>query len=155
LPSGRRVLKVLDFGISKIEATPGATVEDDLTNTALMLGSPRYMSPEQARNARLVDARSDLWSLGVVLYRLVSGTVPFTGHTAGDSPPAVLTDPLPPLRAEHPEVPRELERVILRCLERDVDRRYANVAELARALAPFASAAQAASADRIAELLPS
>lgn len=152
-PGRPRVVKVLDFGISKLTPVFEASVEDDLTHTEMMLGSPRYMSPEQVQNARGVDARTDLWSLGVILYQLLDGRSPFAGTTMGETLGKVLTHDAPPIRTRRPEVPDGLATVLDRCLQRDRDRRYRNVAELALALAPFGTGAAQGAVQRVTALL--
>src|SRR5690606_6904306 len=111
-PGRPRVVKVLDFGISKLTPVFEASVEDDLTHTEMMLGSPRYMSPEQVQNARGVEARTDLWSLGVILYQLLDGRSPFAGTTMGETLGKVLTHDAPPIRTRRPEVPDGLATVL-------------------------------------------
>lgn len=143
---GTAIVKVLDFGISKCVA------EDDrrvLTNPALVVGSPDYMAPEQMRAGGVVDRRSDIWSLGAVLYELLSGHRPFAAATVPQVCARVLTEAPPKLRSIEPDAPAELEIVIARCLERSPDRRYANVAELARALAPYGRSGSQELAERI------
>ncbi len=145
---GSSCLKVLDFGISKV--TQGIDSDLDLTETAALLGSPMYMAPEQIKNAKTVDARADLWALGVVAHRLLTGHPPF----AGDSPMAICAaisaDPPADVRARRPEVPAGLSAVIGACLEKDPGRRPATAAMLALALAPFGSAETRALATRLA-----
>ena len=133
---GDEIVKVLDFGISKIDA-PG---EQDTTKTGQMMGSPKYMAPEQMLSMHDVDGRSDIWSLGAILYDFVAGRTPFVAETTPQLCSLVLHGtPLPP-RQFRADLPEALEAVILRCLERQPDKRFASVAELVAALAPFAPA---------------
>jgi eukaryotic-like serine/threonine-protein kinase len=148
-----REVKVLDFGISKLTPMFERSDEEDLTQTEMMLGSPRYMSPEQVQNARGVDARSDIWSIGIILYQLLDGKSPFAGTTMGETIGKVLTHDAPPIRRSRPDVPEGLAAVLDRALQRDRERRYRNVAELALALAPFGSGASQASVQRTTQLL--
>jgi serine/threonine-protein kinase len=134
-PDGTPCIKVLDFGISKMIGAPG---DLDITRTQAMLGSPNYMSPEQMHSSRAVDTRSDLWSLGVILYQLVTGHLPFRGHTVTEVVAQVLERRAVPPSEARPGLPVALDRVIFRCLERDLAARYANVGELAHDLLPFA-----------------
>jgi serine/threonine-protein kinase len=130
---GRTAIKVLDFGISKVEAPD----EQETTKSGQMMGSPKYMSPEQMRSMSDVDGRSDIWSLGVILYELLTGQAPFLADTTARVCALVLhSAPVPPSTLR-PEIPPGLERAIMRCLEKDPDRRFATVAELMDALAPF------------------
>ena len=133
--SGWPLVKVLDFGVSK--TLVNAEAQGDVTKTAAMLGSPKYMSPEQMNDARSVDGRADVWSLGVVLYRLVTGQQPFAGDTIGRLCMAVLAHDPPPVTAHRPDAPPAFAAVVARCLEKDRTRRFANVAELAAGLGPF------------------
>ena len=105
-------MKVLDFGISK--AVAGAT-QQQLTSTAALMGSPLYMSPEQMQSAKSVDVRSDIWSLGVVLYELLDGRSPFAGDTMGETLGRVLTYEPPSIEKRRPEVPEGLANAIARC----------------------------------------
>lgn len=136
-PDGSVSIKVLDFGISKAPRP-----EDDAAATAThaMLGSPLFMSPEQVRSAKTVDPRSDLWSLGVIMYRLLTGKAPFMGNNMGEVLAAILTEPHAPIADARPDVPEAFAKIVDRCLERDRERRHANAAELAIALEPFAGA---------------
>ncbi|MEO7331828.1 MAG: serine/threonine-protein kinase, partial [Minicystis sp.] len=139
-PDGSPCIKVLDFGISKVlgATTPGA--EFEATKTHEVLGSPYYMSPEQLRSAKSVDPRTDIWSLGVILYRLISGTPPFRGENLTELITTILSSTPPPISQLRPGVPPDLDRVILGgCLRHNREERYPNVAALAAALAPFAA----------------
>jgi serine/threonine-protein kinase len=127
---GSPLLKVLDFGISK--APVGADLS--LTQTASMLGTPAYMSPEQMRSARTVDARCDIWSLGTVLYELVEGQLPFEAQNFAELCVMVSTEaPRPMTHAP------QLAAVVECCLAKDANARFPSMAELAHALQPFAS----------------
>lgn len=130
----RRVLvKVLDFGISKMEE-PGQT---NLTKTSTMVGTPYYMSQEQLTNSKAVDVRADIWSLGVILYELMTGHRPYTAETMPEIVAAILQNtPDRPSELE-PSISAELEAVIFKCLRSKVSERYQSVAELAQALSPF------------------
>lgn len=140
---GRPLIKVVDFGISK--ATLGDAEGDlSLTESAAILGSPLYMSPEQVRDSKSVDARADVWALGVVLYRLVSGAAPFEGSTFSSLCAAIAADPPVPLRERFPAVPPALEAVVTRCLAKEPDARFPDVAALAAALAPLSDRAEQA-----------
>jgi serine/threonine-protein kinase len=134
---GRLVVKVLDFGISKMTSFHGSTAGSS-TKTNAIMGSPQYMSPEQMQSSKDVDGRSDLWALGVVLYELIAGRVPFSGATFPEIVMKVAASEPAPLRDIRSEVPQDLENVIRRCLQKSAAARYPNVAELASALLPFA-----------------
>jgi len=136
LPDGSECLKVLDFGISKL---PQATMDQmALTVTGAVLGSPVYMSPEQMTSSRDVDGRSDIWALGIVLYQCLSGRFPYEAEGMPQLCARVLTEEPIPLSAQV-AVPPGLEAVVMRCLARDPDQRFARVDDLRAALMPFAS----------------
>lgn len=142
---GGALVKVVDFGVAKTEGLSGHS----LTETGSLLGSPRYMSPEQAREAKDVDGRTDLWSLGVVLYELLTAHVPFEAFTAAGVISRIMTEPPTPV-AEHGVVLAEgLEAVVVRMLARDRDARFATVVDVAGALAPFGGDGAAALALRV------
>ena len=123
--------KVLDFGLAKQSrpADTEAMTETMLTEPGSTMGTVAYMSPEQARG-QTVDARSDLWSFGVVLYEMVTGSRPFDGPTAPIIFDALLNKTPPPVRERNPKVPAELERIIGKLLEKDRALRYPSAAEL-------------------------
>jgi serine/threonine protein kinase len=141
---GAPLIKVLDFGISKM----ASEVASGLTQTQTTIGSPLYMAPEQMRSARNVDGRADIWALGVVLYKLMSGEVPFQADTMPELCYKVVHDPPRPLTEVRPDVPAGLAAIVMRCLEKEPEMRFANVGELASALEPFAPVAAYASAER-------
>jgi len=120
-----------------------------LTGPTQVLGSPHYMAPEQLRSTRDADARADVWALGTVLHELIAGRPPFQGETLPDLCATVLTQPPPPISSLRANVPPSVERAILRCLEKDPNKRFAGVAEMASALAPFGTALARVSQDRI------
>lgn len=152
-PSGGPLVKVLDFGISK--TNPFGESEHDMTRTASMLGSPRFMSPEQMRDPRAVDGRTDIWSLGVVLYRLVSGRPPFEADTLGRLLTMVMHEQEMPLSSVRKDLPPGFSEVVAHCLQKDPQHRIGTVAELAYALAPYTIDPERgrATADRITAVL--
>ncbi len=152
-PDGLLSVKVLDFGISKVTGHAASALNLGITKTQSLMGSPVYMSPEQLQSSKNVDARTDIWSLGVILFELVAGRPPFTGETMPQLVLKVMSEPAPGLRDIRPGVPEGLERVVHRCLDKDLDKRYPNVAELASDLLPFGPERARASADRIARVI--
>jgi serine/threonine-protein kinase len=140
---GGTVLKVLDFGISKISLHGVATRTGDI------MGSPAYMAPEQMESTRSVDQRADVWSLGVVLYQLVTGRAPFHGETLPLLCMHVVNDDPEPVSTIRGDLPDGFEAVVMRCLQKDPDQRCPDVGELARALAPFGPTNASTSASRI------
>jgi TolB-like protein/Tfp pilus assembly protein PilF len=127
--------KVLDFGIAKMaaETDAEARAEGVITRTGTVVGTVTYMSPEQARGDE-VDARSDLFSLGVVLYEMATGRTPFRGTSTAVVAQLVSPDPVPGPRTLRPTVPTELDRIIGRALEKDREMRYQTAADLLAAL---------------------
>jgi eukaryotic-like serine/threonine-protein kinase len=150
---GSECIKVLDFGISKLTDAGSGQAGLVVTNTSAMMGSPMYMAPEQMISARTVDARSDIWSLGVTLFELLSAERPFVGENIAQLCASVTGGPCPSVRQRRPDVPAALEVVINRCLEKARESRYANVAELAWALKDFAPRHAWVSIERTARVL--
>ncbi len=152
---GQPLLKVLDFGISKsLSAAANEGVEGSLTSTRAVMGSPYYMSPEQVRDARRVDGRTDIWALGVILHEILCGEPAFQADTFPGVCAAIVADAPAALRVRRPDIPPALESVVLRCLEKDPTRRFQSVAELIQALLPFSSRAAAGSLPRARSLSP-
>jgi serine/threonine-protein kinase len=135
-PDGSALLKVVDFGISKSLQT-GTLETNTLTGARVALGSPHYMSPEQVRDARRVDARTDVWALGVILFELVAGRPAFQADSYPGIFAAITADVPPSLSSLRPEVAAGLERIVARCLEREPSLRYQRAEELARALEDY------------------
>lgn len=134
---GAPVLKVLDFGIAKLLDDGQPRRADDATTSSIVLGSPHYMSPEQMVGERDVDGRADVWSLGVVLFELLTNERPFVGQTAPQLWTAVLSgEPRDPLLLR-PGLPRAIADVMLGCLRRDRRQRMRDMWALAQALSPF------------------
>jgi len=145
---GSPAVKVLDFGIAKHRNV--AEIEGTaLTRSNALLGSPMYMSLEQFRAAREVDARSDIWSLGVVLYKALTGAMPFVADSLGSLIMVLMTEDPEPLERHREDLPEALSAVVLRCLQKDPAERYQSVAELAEGLAPFAPERSRPLLDRI------
>src|SRR5690606_24387028 len=147
-PDGASKIKVLDFGISK--TTAGDKADVSLTRTSSMMGSPLYMSPEQMRSTRDVDWRTDIWALGVILYELLSGDMPFDATTIPSLSAKILLDPPEPL---HCDVPEALQRAIKRALAKRPDQRFPSVAEFSMAIAPFGTRNTRQSVERISRIL--
>jgi serine/threonine-protein kinase len=153
LPDGREVVKVLDFGIAKL-IDPGGGGGDARSLTGEhTLGSPSYMAPEQIRSPSQVDHRVDIWAIGVILFDLLTGELPFRGDTVGEIFGNVLVGSAPALRSLRVDVLPALEGTVDRCLQRDPEKRFADVHELALALAPHGSGAWDGYVERIAQTL--
>ena len=137
-----------------MQTQPFATIDTHgLTTTGSMLGTPRYMSPEQIERPRDVDARSDVWSMGVVMYKCLTGRCPHDDtETLGAMLVALMTKPSPPVQSLAPWVSRELAAVVHRALERDPKRRFASAAEMLEALRELSPAGFALRADELVSL---
>jgi serine/threonine protein kinase len=139
---GSPLEKVLDFGISKsLHKSGRETYDGTLTASRAVMGSPAYMSPEQVRDASSVDHRSDVWSLGVILYELLAGRPAFEADTLPAVCAAIVADAPLPITLVRDDVPIGLQAVIERCMEKDPRRRFQSATELALALKPFAAPA--------------
>jgi serine/threonine-protein kinase len=146
---GTPLVKVLDFGISKAAAD---TNMPTITATQEVFGSPAYMSPEQIRSAKNVDVRSDIWSLGVILYELLTKHLPFDGDTSSALLAAISADDPKPLAAYRSDAGDPLDAILQRCLQKKPPQRFQSVSELATALAPFAGAETQSLVSRIARI---
>lgn len=150
--AGDTLIKVLDFGLAKTSPTFD-TLSPGITERGAVLGTPSYMSPEQFMDAQDADVRSDVWALGATLFELLTGQPPFTGGSLPAVYRAVMQRPVPTLRSVIPELPEGLEKVVATCLTREPDARYADVAELAKALQPWAGPGGEARAEHIRRIL--
>jgi eukaryotic-like serine/threonine-protein kinase len=147
---GLPIIKVLDFGISKLGTV---TVDAVMTGSNAIMGSPRYMSPEQFATPANVDRRADIWALGVMLYELVTGKAPFVGTTLIGIWERVKKDTPKPIEELRRDAPRSLGPIVLHCLEKDREQRYQTVADLAKALLPLASERMRATVARIVRIV--
>jgi serine/threonine-protein kinase len=145
---GSRLVKVLDFGISKVTSRDEPQEESRITRYSSQLGSPMYMSPEQMRVARDASERTDVWALGIILYQLLTGGFPFPADTVAHICAKVLDEPPEPLVGKAPGLGPEIQAVVFRCLEKEPEKRFGSVGELAEALRPFAGQSSIAYIDR-------
>ena len=129
---GADVAKVVDFGIAKF--TDSASVSSSATRTGSVLGTPYYMSPEQARGLRTVDYRSDLWSVGIITFRCMTGRLPFEGEAVGDVLVKLCTAPIPVPSAYVSDLPPGFDAWLVRALGREPEARFQSAAELGRSL---------------------
>lgn len=130
---GSSRIKVLDFGISK-SLSASSTEQLSLTRTSAWMGSPLYMAPEQMQSARDVDGRADIWSVGAILYELISGQPPYPAESLPQLCNLLLTQDPAPLSVVRADVPPEVEEVVMRCLARQLEARWQTVPELVGAL---------------------
>jgi serine/threonine protein kinase len=145
-------IKVLDFGISKMADT-SRSAPASFTRTSSTMGSPLYMSPEQMRSTKDVDAQTDIWALGMILFELMVGRSAFVADSVMELAVKITTDPTPSIRSFRPDVPEALEAIVFRCLNKERRQRYPNVAELALALLPFAPKRAKSSVERISRVI--
>ena len=148
---GEPCIKVLDFGISKI-LDSSDTNSFGLTDSHSLVGSPVYMSPEQMRSARDVDHRTDIWSLGTVLFELLTARPVWTGQSLSELCAQVTRDACPTLDEVRPGMATELSSIVARCLQKDPANRYQDVADLALALKPHALPADQSTVIRVLQL---
>lgn len=148
------VVKLLDFGISKAALT-GRVFGDDLalSKSSYAMGTPLYMSPEQIRAAPHLDSRTDIWSMGAVLYELVSGKTAFSADSMTEICAKILEAPSPRIQEPSPPELAAVQSIVDKCLEKDPQRRFQSIADLALALLPLASERARAYADRSSNLL--
>ncbi|HEX4340913.1 MAG TPA: serine/threonine-protein kinase [Polyangiaceae bacterium] len=144
---GSTIVKVLDFGIAKT-LVPGEGSK--LTSTSAMMGSPYYSAPEQLESASRADQRADIWALGVTLHELLTGQGPFDGASQASIIAAIMTMPPVALRRHRPDLAENLEWIVARCLEKEPNRRFRRVVDLAEHLAVHGSPAAHASLASIA-----
>ncbi len=150
---GTDVVKVLDFGISKTALAGSSFKERAASEAENVMGSPLYMSPEQIRGESTVDHRTDIWSLGVVLYEMLTGRPPFSGESISKICKQVLDGEPVKMAQFTPDVPNDLQVIVDRCLAKAPARRFQNVAELAIALLPFGPSKGRIYAERASTIL--
>lgn len=148
-PDDRQVIKIVDFGISKTSNGASDRRVQQLTGGGSVLGSPPYMSPEQIRSPKSVDHRTDIWSLGICMFELLTNSMPFGGDEVQETFAQILEKRPAPIRSLVNGVPEGLEQVVMKCLAKKRDDRFSDVGELAKALVPYGSGTWLHSADRV------
>jgi eukaryotic-like serine/threonine-protein kinase len=137
--SGGLEIKVVDFGIAKLTAIEGDAAETGgLTSTGAMLGTPFYMSPEQAFGERKIDHRADIWSLGIILYRCLTGVLPTHADNIGQILKIIMTNAIPRIAEAMPELPADVASLVTRMLTQDRDKRPADLREVKAVLERYA-----------------
>ncbi len=150
-PDGSSKVKVLDFGISKNTITAADGTDPSLTRTSSMMGSPLYMSPEQMRSTKDVDARTDIWALGVILYELLTARLPFDASSIPELSAKILLEDPDPVNRD--DVPKALENIIQRALSKSPAQRFPTVAEFAVAISPYGGKRTRGNVERISRIL--
>jgi serine/threonine-protein kinase len=150
---GIDAIKLVDFGISKLALTGSVLDSSGPRIKGMTMATPNYMSPEQIRASPGIDGRTDIWSIGCVLYELLTGHAPFEAPSITALTAMILERPAPPLRERRPDLPEEIESLLARCLEKDPSHRFQNVSQLATALYPFAPRRAVLSVERCSHLL--
>ncbi len=150
---GEPLVKVLDFGISKITQGDEAVMDsDNITVTSSLVGTPKYMSPEQIQDSRSVDSRTDIWGLGTIFYELLTQNRPFAAPSLALVCVKILHEEVPAPSTIRADIPPGIDEIIARCLKKQAADRFSNVGELVEALVPFNPNAKA-SATRITRIL--
>jgi serine/threonine-protein kinase len=134
---GDEIVKLLDFGVAKMK-DPGASSDANATATEALIGTPNFMSPEQARSAKHLDHRTDIWSLGIIIYFAITGQMPFVGESMGDVIVRVCTQPLPPPSTVALDLPPVVDWFFQRACARDPDQRFQSAMDMANAFAALA-----------------
>jgi eukaryotic-like serine/threonine-protein kinase len=152
-PDGSPLIKVLDFGASESLVVDPYGDEAPMVDSKAFLESLPYTSPEQIRSANDIDARADVWAIGAILHELLAASPLYRGDTAPALMAMIVADPALPIGSMRPDVPPELEALILRCVEKERNARFPNVAELALALRPFAAEDGLPAIERISRMV--
>jgi serine/threonine protein kinase len=151
--NGQPIVKLIDLGLARIEQDETAT-DDSITRSGQIMGSPDYMAPEQATNAKNADIRSDIYSLGVALFQLISGDVPYPGDTVMEKLVARINTDAPPLSSRREDVPPVLVHIVARMLNRDPAQRFQTPGEVAALLEAFVTNPESLSIDQFAPATP-